>query len=124
MWSLSPDGTTLALPLADSRLVDRKMLFVNTTRDAGANDREVTIGPRLLPKWSAFAADGKHVFLTRVDGTASEVARIDLEGRGEVVADTTDDPVGRVMVSHDGKTLAVERRTTSALLWLVEPGAR
>jgi Tol biopolymer transport system component/DNA-binding winged helix-turn-helix (wHTH) protein len=117
-WSLSPDGSTLALARktnvpgpADIRLFSL----------AGGKDRILT-----LTAWSGissldWAADGRSIWASASSpGGMQTLLNVDLRGRAKPVLQEPDKDLGWAIPSPDGRRLAIWEASGNSNAWLLE----
>jgi Tol biopolymer transport system component len=117
-WSLSPDGTTLAIARgkwdADE---DPRIHLVSIGSGA---ERWLTIhGWRGLASLD-WAADSKTVWAASSGDEENELLNIDLQGRAHSVWCPMKMRVGWAIPSRDGKYLALHVSSSSANVWMLE----
>lgn len=116
-WSLSPDGTTLAIVGGKWGEGDGRIHLVAV--DGGA-DRWITVSgsPRIgAIDW---AADSKTVWAATEGDKENELLQVDLHGNARVVWHPKKIKVGWAIPSRDGKKLALHVNSTSANIWMLE----
>jgi DNA-binding winged helix-turn-helix (wHTH) protein/Tol biopolymer transport system component len=116
-WSLSPDGTTLAI--AKGKWGDEE-LRIHFVPVAGGPDRWVTVSG-----WSGlasldWAADGKALWAASVGDEGNALLRIDLEGHAREVWRPKKMTVGWAIPSRDSRHLAILVGSGSANVWMAE----
>jgi DNA-binding winged helix-turn-helix (wHTH) protein/Tol biopolymer transport system component len=116
-WSLSPDGTTLAI--AKGKWGDEEPR-IHLVPVAGGPDRWLTVSG-----WSGlasldWAADGKALWAASVGDEGNALLRIDLEGHAREVWRPKNMTVGWAIPSRDGRHLAILVGSGSANVWMAE----
>ena len=116
-WSLSPDGTTLAI--AKGKWGDEEPR-IHLVRLAGGPDRWLTVSG-----WSGlgsldWAADGKALWAASVGDEGNALLRIDLEGHAREVWLPKKMTVGWAIPSRHGRHLALLVGSGSANVWMAE----
>jgi Tol biopolymer transport system component/DNA-binding winged helix-turn-helix (wHTH) protein len=117
-WTLSPDGSTLALAkyqrlpgTADIRLL----------RVAGGKERVLT-----LKGWTGissldWAADGRSIWVTASSpGATQTLLNVDLHGRAKPVFQEPEKDLGWAIPSADGRHLAIWSASSSSNAWLLD----
>jgi Tol biopolymer transport system component/DNA-binding winged helix-turn-helix (wHTH) protein len=117
-WTLSPDGSTLALArkhlipgLADIRLFSL----------AGGKDRILT-----LPSWTGiacldWAADGRSLWVVASSSAGvPTLLNVDLRGKARPVLEESEKDLGWAIPSPDGRHLAIWEASGSSNAWLLE----
>jgi Tol biopolymer transport system component/DNA-binding winged helix-turn-helix (wHTH) protein len=119
-WSLSPDGSTLAI--AKARKLDLPVKpdirLLSLT-----NHRERTIRLKEWPRVSTidWAADGKSLWVsTSTNAGTNALLNVDLQGRARPVWEQTKMEVGWAIPSPDGRYLALWQASGSSNVWMVE----
>ena len=116
-WSLSPDGTTLAI--AKGKWGDEEPRIHLVPVNGGA-DRWLTISG-----WSGlasldWAADSKGLWASSVGEEGNALLHVDLQGRARPVWRPKKMSVGWAISSRDGRSLALLVGSGSANVWMVE----
>jgi Tol biopolymer transport system component/DNA-binding winged helix-turn-helix (wHTH) protein len=116
-WSLSPNGTTLAIAKGKWAGEEPRIHLVPL---AGGPDRWLTISG-----WSGLASldwatDGKALWATSIGDDENALLHIDLKGRARSVWRPKKMTVGWAIPSHDGRNLAVLVGSGSANVWMAE----
>jgi hypothetical protein len=141
-WSLSPDGTTLAIAkgkvgaeesrirLITLRTGEKKIDEVKTDeiKTGEVNTAEVKIGEeKWLPVEGAngistidWAADSKSLWATSGGDEENVLLNVDLQGHARVVWQPKKLWVHWAIPSRDGKSLALHVASSSANAWMVE----
>jgi Tol biopolymer transport system component/DNA-binding winged helix-turn-helix (wHTH) protein len=119
-WSLSSDGSTLAIAKASKLDVsvkpDIRLLSLN-----GHGER--TISLKEWPKVSTidWAADGKSLWVSTSNNTGtSALLNVDLQGRARPVWEQTKMEVGWAIPSPDGRYLALWQASGDSNVWMIE----
>ncbi len=119
-WSLSPDGSTLAIAKASKLdIVAPPAIRLLTLKDG----KERTVA---LKEWSSvnaldWAADGKSIWVSASTTTGTyALLNMDLQGRARPVWEQTKMAVGWAIPSPDGRYLALWQASGSANVWMVE----
>lgn len=116
-WSLSPDGTTLAIAKGKWADEETRIHLVSLN---GAPERWLTIqGWRGLASLD-WAADSKGLWAASTDVGGNSLLYIDLQGRARAVWHPQRETVGWAIPSRDGKYLALHLRSGSANAWMLE----
>lgn len=116
-WSLSPDGTTLAIVGGKWGQEDSRIHLV--ALDSGA-DRWITVSGSRRIAAIDWAADNKGVWAATAGDKENELLQIDLHGNARVVWHPKKVKVGWAIPSRDGKKLALHVNSTSANIWMLE----
>lgn len=116
-WSLSPDGTTLAIAKGKWGNDEPRIRLVSLD---GAPDRWLTVHG-----WPGFtsldwAADSKSIWVVTAPEKENALLRIDLQGNARPVWRPKNLVVGWAIPSRDGKRLALHVRSSSANAWMIE----
>jgi DNA-binding winged helix-turn-helix (wHTH) protein/Tol biopolymer transport system component len=116
-WSLSPDGTTLAI--AKGKWGDEEPRIHLVPVNGGA-DRWLTV-----PGWPGlasldWAADGKGLWATSVGEEENALLHIDLQGHAVPVWHPRKMSVGWAIPSRDGRSVALLVSSGSANVWMAE----
>ena len=116
-WSLSPDGTTLAIAKGKGGSDDPRIRLVSLQ---GAPDRLLTI--QGWPGISSldWAADSKSIWAATPGEKENALLRIDLQGNARPVWRPKNVSVAWAIPSRDGKLLALHVRSGSANAWMLE----
>jgi len=117
-WSLSPDGTTLAIAKGKWGNDEPRIRLVSLH---GAPDRWLAIHGWPAIQSIDWAADSQSLWATSAGETENVLLRIDLQGNARVVWDPKNVSVGWAIPSRDGKLLALHVRSSSANAWMLEP---
>jgi len=119
-WSLSPDGSTLAIAKARkldfSVQPDIRLLSL-------ADHRERTIRLKDWPRVSSidWAADGRSLWVsTSTNSGTSALLNVDLQGRARPVWEQTKMEVGWAIPSPDGRSLALWQASGDSNVWMIE----
>jgi Tol biopolymer transport system component len=122
-WSLSPDGSTLAIGKASKHdLYDFSVkpdIRLLSLRD----HTERTIRLKEWPRVSTidWAADGKSLWVSTSSNTGtSALLNVDLQGRARPVWKQTKMEVGWAIPSPDGRYLALWQASSNANVWMVQ----
>jgi Tol biopolymer transport system component/DNA-binding winged helix-turn-helix (wHTH) protein len=113
-WSLSPDGTTLAVTKGKGETSTRiRLVSLN-----GSDERWLeTQTPTASLDW---AADSRSLWAASVGDEENELLNIDLQGHARAVWHPGKKSVGWAIPSRDGKSLALYVGSTSANAWMME----
>lgn len=116
-WSLSPDGTTLAI--AKGKHVDEEpRIRLVSLIDGSEKWLDLKGSPPLASlDW---AADGKSLWATTSVDKENSLVRIDLQGKEHPVWTPKKGSVGWAIPSRDGKYLALHIRSTTSNVWMLE----
>jgi Tol biopolymer transport system component/DNA-binding winged helix-turn-helix (wHTH) protein len=119
-WSLSPDGSTLAI--AKARKFDLSINpDIRLLRFTDHSER--TIRLKEWPRVSTidWAADGKSLWVSTSSNTGtSALLNVDLEGRARPVWEQTKMEVGWAIPSPDGRYLALWQASSDSNVWMIE----
>jgi Tol biopolymer transport system component len=116
-WSLSPDGTTLAIAKGKWGNDEPRIRLVSLD---GAPDRWLVIHGWAAIASIDWAADSKSLWAATAGERENVLLGIDLEGNARVVWRPKNVIVGWAIPSRDGKLLALHVRSSSANAWLLE----
>jgi DNA-binding winged helix-turn-helix (wHTH) protein/Tol biopolymer transport system component len=116
-WSLSPDGTTLAIAKGKWGNDEPRIRLVSLD---GTPDRWLTVHG-----WPGFtsldwAADSKSIWAATALEKENALLRIDLQGNARPVWRPKNLVVAWAIPSRDGKRLALHVRSSSANAWMLE----
>jgi len=116
-WSLSPDGTTLAIAKGKWGIDEPRIRLVSLD---GAPDRWLSIAG--VPGISSldWAADSKSIWAPTAGDKGNVLLRVDLQGNVRRVWRPRNTRVGWAIPSRDGKYLALHIDSTSANAWMLE----
>jgi Tol biopolymer transport system component/DNA-binding winged helix-turn-helix (wHTH) protein len=119
-WSLSPEGSTLAIAKASkldlSVKPDIRLLSLT-------DHTERTIRLKVWPRVSTidWAADGKTLWISTSTNTGtSALLNVDLQGRARPVWEQTKMEVGWAIPSPDGRYLALWQASGDSNVWMIE----
>jgi len=116
-WSLSPDGSTIALARGKQGDEEPQIRLVSLSNGA---EKLLTIQGWTGVAAVDWAADGKSLWASSAHEEASVLLNIDLQGRARVVWRPGKMSVHWAIPSRDGKYLALHVSSTSANAWMVE----
>jgi Tol biopolymer transport system component/DNA-binding winged helix-turn-helix (wHTH) protein len=116
-WSLSPDGSTVALARGKQGDEEPQIRLVSLSNGA---EKSMTIQGWTGVAAVDWAADGKTLWATSAHDDESVLLNIDLQGRARVVWRPGKMSVRWAIPSRDGKYLALHVSSTSANAWMVE----
>src|SRR5215469_15678551 len=116
-WTLSPDGTTLALARGKWAGEDSKIRLVSLD---GGPDRWLTIQGWPGITSIDWAADSKSIWAPTAGEKDNALLRIDLQGNARAVWRPKNVGVGWAIPSRDGKMLALQVHSSSANVWMLE----
>jgi DNA-binding winged helix-turn-helix (wHTH) protein/Tol biopolymer transport system component len=116
-WSLSPDGTTLALAKGKHADEQPRIHLVSL-----ADRSERWIDLKGMPALASldWAADSKSIWATTNVEKENSLLRIDLQGNVRVVWSPKKGSVGWAIPSRDGKYLALHVHSNTANVWMLE----
>lgn len=116
-WSLSPDGTTLAIAKGKWGDEESRIHFVSLN---GAAERWVSIQGWPGIASLDWAADSKSLWAASVGEEENALLNIDLQGHARAVWRPRKKGVGWAIPSRDGRHLALHVRSSSANAWMME----
>jgi Tol biopolymer transport system component/DNA-binding winged helix-turn-helix (wHTH) protein len=116
-WTLSPDGTTLAIAKGKWGEEEGGIHLISLT---GGADRWLTVQGWAGLASLDWAADSKGIWGASADGDENALLYIDLLGNARVVWRPKKLTVGWAIPSRDGKALALHVRSNSANAWMLE----
>jgi len=116
-WTLSPDGTTLAIAKGKFDEGEPRIHLVSLN-----GDRERWLDIHGWPGVQAldWAADGKSIWATTSGEKDNTLLQIDMRGNARVVWRPKKVSVGWAIPSRDGKYLALHVNSSSANAWMLE----
>ena len=116
-WTLSPDGSTLAIAKAIAGDQAPRIRLVSLK---DGSDRWLTVdGPAGISSID-FAADSKGIWAVSGGEKENALLYVDLQGHARTVWSRKNTWVGWAIPSRDGKHLALDIRSISANAWLLE----
>jgi Tol biopolymer transport system component/DNA-binding winged helix-turn-helix (wHTH) protein len=116
-WSLSPDGTTLAIAKGKWGNDEPRIRLVSLN---GAADRWLTVKGTTGMASIDWAADSKSIWATAGSEKENVLLRIGLQGNARVVWRPKNLAVSWAIPSRDGKMLALHVHSSSANVWMLE----
>ena len=116
-WSLSPDGTTLAIAKGKYGEEEPRIRLVSLT---GGAEKWLTV-----PGWAGLAsldwsADGKSIWAATSGEKSNALLRIPLQGIASAVWRPKDVGVSWAIPSRNGKYLALHVHSSTANVWMLE----
>jgi Tol biopolymer transport system component/DNA-binding winged helix-turn-helix (wHTH) protein len=113
-WSLSPDGSELAITKAKAE----KSTRIHLVPLRGSGERWIEFAtPTTSLDW---AADGRSLWAPSAADEENELLNIDLQGHVRTVWRPRKKTVGWAIPSRDGKSLALYVGSTSSNVWMME----
>jgi len=117
-WSLSPDGTTLALAKKMRASTEAEIRLVSTR---GAAGRVLKVKDWARIATIDWAANGKSFWASAMlHGETRALINIDLQGRAKPVLQENKPYVGWAIPSQDGRHLAIWEATGGSNAWMLE----
>lgn len=116
-WTLSPDGTTLALAKGKWGGEDSQIRLVSL---GGGPDRWLTIHGWPGITSIDWAADSKSIWAPTAGEKDNALLRIDLQGNARAVWRPKNVGVSWAIPSRDGKMLALHVHSSNANVWMLE----
>jgi DNA-binding winged helix-turn-helix (wHTH) protein/Tol biopolymer transport system component len=116
-WSLSPDGTTLAIAKGKGGEEEPRIHLVSLV---GAPEKWLTIHGWPGVSSLDWAADSKSLWAATAGEKENVLLRIDLRGNARPVWRPKQVRVGWAIPSRDGKSVAVHVDSSSANVWMLE----
>jgi Tol biopolymer transport system component len=116
-WSLSPDGTTLAIAKGKWGNDEPRIRLVSFD---GAADKWLAIHGWPAIASIDWAADSRSLWAATAGERENVLLRIDREGNARVAWRPNNVSVGWAIPSRDGKLLALQVRSSSANAWMLE----
>jgi DNA-binding winged helix-turn-helix (wHTH) protein/Tol biopolymer transport system component len=116
-WSLSPDGTTLAIAKGKNSEDEPRIHLVSLS---GGPERWLTVQGSPGVSSLDWAADSKSLWAATSTEKENALLRIDLQGTAHVVWRPQKGSVGWAIPSRDGKYLALHVRSSTANVWMLE----
>ena len=119
-WTLSPDGSTLAIAKAN-KLDIRTQPVIRLLTLKNGNERSIA-----LKDWSSinaldWTADGKSLWVSASTNTGiNAMLNVDLQGRARPVWEQTKMYVGWAIPSPDGRYIALLQASGNSNVWMVE----
>jgi DNA-binding winged helix-turn-helix (wHTH) protein/WD40 repeat protein len=113
-WSLSPDGTTVALPVRS--LVSPAIRLVTLGSGAQSRTRDIQVQGEGTLQETTWAADSKGFYIEAKTPTVSGLLYVDLSGKSKVLRETRA-PIWGVP-SRDGKHIAFGDTSLNRNLWI------
>jgi Tol biopolymer transport system component len=116
-WSLSPDGSALAIVRAKWGQEEGRihLVFLN-----GSPDRWISVNGSPNLASIDWAADSKSLWAATAGDKENELLQIDLRGNARVVWHPKKIRVAWAIPSRDGKKLALHVDSSSANIWMLE----
>ena len=116
-WSLSPDGTTLAIARerASNALVKIRLVSMN-----GGAEKWLTLPSLSDLSTLDWAADSKSLWAASAEEEGNALLNLDLQGHIREVWRPQTLTVGWAIPSRDGHSLALQVSSASANAWLLE----
>jgi eukaryotic-like serine/threonine-protein kinase len=112
-WSISPDGSTLAI----TKPIESRILLENLS---DSTQRVIHV----LPEWDvrdiSWAADGRSLFGVAVRGNKAYVIQIDLDGKARTILDQGNTVLFAPRASPDGRHLAFTQLMWESNAWLLQ----
>lgn len=116
-WTLSPDGSTLAIARAIESDPSPRIRLVSLK---DGSDRWLSVdGPAEISSID-FAADSKGIWAVTGGEKENNLLYVDLQGHARTVWSRKNTFVGWAIPSRDGKHLALDIRSISANAWMLE----
>ncbi len=116
-WTLSPDGTTLAIAKGKWGGEEPRIRLVSLD---GSPDRWLTVKGWPGIASIDWAADSKAIWAATAGDKDNSLLRIDLQGNAHVVWRPKNVGVSWAIPSRDGKLLALQVHSSSANVWMLE----
>jgi Tol biopolymer transport system component/DNA-binding winged helix-turn-helix (wHTH) protein len=110
-WSVSPDGSRIAIA-SDGRV--RILDLGNGT------ERDLRLPQGWFVQDPSWAADGNTLFAGVISAGGNLIARIDLDGKAQILSERANGYVGYPHPSPDGRHLAYVQGTFENNVWLLE----
>jgi Tol biopolymer transport system component len=115
-WSLSPDGSQIAISAAGERENTIRVFSL-----PGGTSREVTVRGWNRVGGSSWAADGKGWFVSSQSAGSEALLHVDKEGRSRVLWKQPASNAGLWGIpSPDGRYLAFPASTSTSNAWMIE----
>jgi Tol biopolymer transport system component/DNA-binding winged helix-turn-helix (wHTH) protein len=116
-WTLSPDGATLAIAKAIAGDPSPRIRLVSLK---DGSDRWLTVDGAVEISSIDFAADSKGIWAVSGGEKENTLLYMDLQGHARTVWSPKNTFVGWAIPSRDGKHLALDIRSISANVWMLE----
>jgi Tol biopolymer transport system component/DNA-binding winged helix-turn-helix (wHTH) protein len=116
-WSLSPDGSTLAIAKGKWGNEEPRIRLVSLT---GGPERWIAVHGWPGIAGLDWAADSKGFWAATTGDNENALLHLDLEGNIRIVWHPKDVRVGWAIPSRDGKYLALHVRSSSANVWMLD----
>lgn len=116
-WTLSPDGSTLAIAkaIAGDRSPRIRLVFLKD-----GSDRWITVDGPVEISSIDFAADSKGIWAVSGGEKENALLYVDLQGHARTVWSPKNTFIGWAIPSRDGKHVALDIRSISANAWMLE----
>jgi DNA-binding winged helix-turn-helix (wHTH) protein/Tol biopolymer transport system component len=119
-WSLSPDGSTLALSGAKQHRVATKAT-IRLWSLAGSGERILALDGWFAVACLDWAADGKSIWVNAANAAGKQnLLNVDLRGGLKSVLEETTMELGWAIPSSDGKHVALLKQESSSNTWQLE----
>jgi Tol biopolymer transport system component len=124
-WSLSPDGTTLAIAKGKWGDEEPRIRLVPLGDGTGQASEHVSERWLTVQGWPGlaaldWAADSKSLWATSAGEEQNVLLNVDLQGHARPVWRPKKMSVGWAIPSRDGRSLALHVSSSSANVWMVE----
>jgi dipeptidyl aminopeptidase/acylaminoacyl peptidase len=117
-WSLSPDGSTLAVSKKHRIQVPAAIRLLPV---AGGVERTITAQPWAGIAYMDWAADGRSLWVRASSPSGTEtLLNVDLHGRATPALQESDSELGWAIPSPDGRRVALWRARDSSSAWLLD----
>jgi hypothetical protein len=117
-WTLSPDGTTLAL---SKKHRTQEQARIRLLPVAGGTERTISCAPWSGVAFIDWAADGRSLWVRASSPTGTQtLLNVDLHGRVKPALQESERDLGWAIPSPDGRHVAIWEASGSSNAWLLE----
>jgi Tol biopolymer transport system component len=117
-WTLSPDGTTLAL---SKKLRTQEPAIIRLLPVAGGTERNISFRPWSGVAYIDWSADGRSLWVRASSPAGTQtLLNVDLRGKAKPVLQESEMELGWAIPSPDGRHVAIWEASSSSNAWLLE----
>ncbi len=117
-WTLSPDGTTLAL---SKKLRTQEPAIIRLLPVAGGTERTISFQPWSGVAYIDWSADGRSLWVRASSPAGTQtLLNVDLRGKAKPVLQESEMELGWAIPSPDGRHVAIWEASSSSNAWLLE----